>query len=244
MIARRHCSVLILLVLSAMAIGARGADEQRDYLAITRDAQLLPDSKANLDQPFTTHTIECVVNAVEGDGTLYEEGGATHGFALGIVRGRLTFAVRIDKRVYDISTAYTPSENWSHIVATFDRGQMKLYLDGNPADDYRIRNRSKLPGHGDPAGVGGVNGSNPGGWGNGGLQCNLAYFHISSKSPMYSRSGIASKVTLRRDSNSILAIDPSSIKHEDLENGTFPDSHNPELNWTVKGNVILHKWMD
>ncbi len=236
----------LLLLIVIGAISAVAETEQLSYLELPTATRLLPDSKAGMLDAFETRTIKCILGNIQGDGTLYEEGGNVSGLALGVFGNQLRFLVRINSRAYDLTTDLDRERTWNSVVANFNRGQLRLFLNGKPAGEFRIKDKyaKKVPAHSDPAAVGGVNGSNSGGWGKSGLRCNLAHFHMSSKNPKYIRSAIASDVSLKQDSNTILLIDPATLDHEQINAKWFPDSRRADLKWRVEGELVLNKYID
>lgn len=90
------------------------------------------------------------------DGIIYEEGGATKGFAVSLVKGEVQFATRDATIQTTIGSDYPDDSNWHFITAVFDSGTMQLYIDGELMEE-----EFKVPGinaHSNDMGIGTING--------------------------------------------------------------------------------------
>ena len=95
------------------------------------------------------------------DGILYEEGGGTNGYAVTLVKKEVQFATRDGGTQTTISADYPYDGNWHFITTVFDRGTMRLYIDGKLMKEKSgVRG---IGGHGNEMGIGKVNGGSAGG---------------------------------------------------------------------------------
>ena len=92
-----------------------------------------------------------------GDRVIYEEGGGTNGFMLWLDDGILTATSRAGGAGTEISvvatTTLTLDGLWHHVAATFDNGEVTVYLDGVAATT--TAGFTQIAAHGDNGGIGG-----------------------------------------------------------------------------------------
>jgi hypothetical protein len=93
-------------------------------------------------------------------GLLYEEGGTGNGLSVVIMKGEVQFTVRNTTPV-TISTDYPDDTDWHLVTAVFDKGTMRLYMDGVLKEEKT--KVAGVGGHGDEMGIGKVNGACSGG---------------------------------------------------------------------------------
>ena len=91
-----------------------------------------------------------------GNRIIYEEGGAVNGLMLWINSGVVTFSVSegsvLSSREHPNLLAV--DNQWHHVAATFDSGDLIVYLDG-VASAARTISSSVIPNHGNDGGIGG-----------------------------------------------------------------------------------------
>lgn len=59
------------------------------------------------------------------------QGGASHGYALGISDGRLVFSMRLGGQLLRVAGGEVPCEGWSHVALTLDeQGVARLWING------------------------------------------------------------------------------------------------------------------
>jgi hypothetical protein len=87
-----------------------------------------------LADAFITKTVSLWFKAdtTIGVQVLYDQGGSTNGLAIRINNGQLETAVQNRNSISIASTPFTGTD-WTHVAATFDRGQLTLYVDGTEA---------------------------------------------------------------------------------------------------------------
>lgn len=85
-----------------------------------------------LKDSFTEHSASLwfKANDTVSRQVLYERGGNTAGFAIQIADNKLEAAVVNADIMQKLSTDFTDTTAWHQVVASFDNGQFKLYLDG------------------------------------------------------------------------------------------------------------------
>lgn len=116
---------------------------------ILLDAQTFNDA-------FQESTFSVWLKEPSKDGIIYEEGGGTNGHAVALIKSEIEFCTRNTNQTI-IKADYPDDEDWHFITTVFDRGTMRLYIDGELMDD-----KSKVAGiggHGDEMGIGKVNGA-------------------------------------------------------------------------------------
>ncbi|GEM_PF-1160121 len=94
---------------------------------------------------------------ITGDRVIYEEGGGTNGFMLWLDDGILTATTRTGGAGSEVSvaaaTTLTLDGLWHHVAATFDNGEVAVYLDGVVATT--TAGFTQIAAHGDDGGIGG-----------------------------------------------------------------------------------------
>ena len=112
---------------------------------------------------FTTRTVAFWLYAESTNGIqdVFDEGGSTNGFALRINNGNIEVAVQDNHDIHLLGAPFTAGE-WHHVAATFNSGELKLYVDAfEQASKNDINyNEDEVSDHGDGAGIGGTNGGN------------------------------------------------------------------------------------
>jgi hypothetical protein len=104
----------------------------RRCLLLLDGATLTPGGAA-INAGFAACTVELLVGKVQGDGTLYSEGGSSNGQVISVAGPRLSFLARNSGVVADINAPFDRSLPWTHIAATFDNGKLTLWLNGKAA---------------------------------------------------------------------------------------------------------------
>ena len=98
-------------------------------------------------------------SSLAGNRIIYEEGGTTNGIALWLNGNRLTFTTRNGGAGSQTNVVHpTPlavDGVWHHVAATFDNGNMIVYLDGVPSATT-VASFSTVNSHGNNGGIGGV----------------------------------------------------------------------------------------
>jgi hypothetical protein len=112
------------------------AEPERDA-----DGQPAPGSLARytyLRGPFQQRGIGIWFNADDTyqPATLYEEGDAENGLSLYFDEGSLFFTTAAGGRQTTLEAAVDPGE-WIHVLAVFDRGRHRLFINGTPWDEKR-----------------------------------------------------------------------------------------------------------
>lgn len=113
------------------------------------------------DNAFQQSTFSVWLKEPSKDGVLYEEGGGTNGYAVTLVKKEVQFATRNGGAQTTIKADYPYDGDWHFITTVFDRGTMRLYIDGE-----LMKEKSKVAGiggHGDDMGIGAANGGSSGG---------------------------------------------------------------------------------
>jgi hypothetical protein len=105
------------------------------------DGQPAPGSLAQysyLRTPFQQRSISIWFNADDTykPTTLYEEGNATNGVSLYFNDGSLFFTTAADDLQTTLEAAVDPRE-WIHVLAVFDHGHHRLYINGTPWDEVQ-----------------------------------------------------------------------------------------------------------
>jgi len=80
---------------------------------------------------FFKSTFSVWIKEPSEDGILYEEGGSGCGYAVTLIKSELEFATRDGSAQTFIKADYPDDDNWHFITTVFDRGTMRLYIDGN-----------------------------------------------------------------------------------------------------------------
>lgn len=88
-----------------------------------------------LHTAFTEKSIALWFKAAHTSGQqmLYEQGGSVKGLALRINEGQLEVGIagKTDVIIRELfQTPFTDTNNWNHVALTYDKGQVKLYLNG------------------------------------------------------------------------------------------------------------------
>jgi len=80
---------------------------------------------------FITKTVSFwfKANTTSGVQVLYDEGGSTNGLCIRINDGQLEVAVQNRHSMFTTSTDFS-STSWTHVALIFDRGELKLYVNG------------------------------------------------------------------------------------------------------------------
>lgn len=81
---------------------------------------------------FSMRSVSMWFKADQTSGTqvLYDEGGASNGFAVKIENGNLLAGIANNNVRKSVSTAFTDTLGWHHVAAVFREGTLELYLDG------------------------------------------------------------------------------------------------------------------
>jgi hypothetical protein len=124
-------------------------DGENDY------ALLSGDGSGFLHRPFSERTVSMWVNPDSTDGTqtLYNEGGTVTGLAVRIQDGELQAGVINNGTAATVSTPFDRTE-WANVAVVFDRGVLRLYVDGVEAATNEDVGYDALGGHGDSAEIG------------------------------------------------------------------------------------------
>lgn len=67
---------------------------------------------------------------LDGIQTIYDEGGATNGISFRLENDTLAYATQDSQNIYTLRYDYSDIQGWHMIAATYDSGNMSLYLDG------------------------------------------------------------------------------------------------------------------
>ena len=86
---------------------------------------------AFMHDPFTERSAAMWIKAdeVNGDHTIFEEGGDQKGFAIRIIAGKLQFSVADSSIEATVNADYTDTD-WHHIAGVYKGGALYLYIDG------------------------------------------------------------------------------------------------------------------
>jgi len=97
-------------------------------------------------------------SSVTGTKPIIEEGGSSHGLILWLNNGLLTFSTRNNTAQVNVTKgpALTVDNNWHHVAATFNDGDITVYLDG-VASNTVATGYAVIPDHGSDGFVGGTN---------------------------------------------------------------------------------------
>ena len=119
---------------------------------ILLDAQTFNDA-------FQQSTFSVWLKSPGKNGIIYEEGGGTNGHAVALIKGEVEFATRNTNQTA-IKAEYPDDDDWHFVTTVFDRGTMRLYIDGE-----LLKEETKVAGiggHGDEMGIGKINGASSG----------------------------------------------------------------------------------
>lgn len=90
---------------------------------------------------------------------IYEEGGGTNGSVLWLNGGTLTYTTRNGGGGSQVDLAHpttlTLDGQWHHVAATFDNGDLTVYIDGVPSSTVAA-GYANIPSHGNNGGIGGL----------------------------------------------------------------------------------------
>ncbi|HEX3135541.1 MAG TPA: hypothetical protein VHX44_18405 [Planctomycetota bacterium] len=186
-----------------------GAKPGKAVLVFGAGGALLPSGVRTLMEPFPARTTELVVSSVIGDGVLFEEGGGGNGQALGVIGSEIHYVVRAGSMAYSITAPFDRREKWTQIVAQFEAGVVRLWLNGKPVakGDSGF---PTIPGHGG-GGLGKGDGSNPGGWDEN-CQFLLASLRMANRA-RYSDQ-VKPTGAMDADADTVLGVTPEAIAVE------------------------------
>jgi len=91
---------------------------------------------------------------------IYEEGGSTNGIAIRLVNNEIQLAVQNKHQIYSIKAGIT-RKKWHHVVGIFDKGSLRMYVDGVLSAEQNNMSFNSVSQHDNPAGLGGSNHSSP-----------------------------------------------------------------------------------
>jgi hypothetical protein len=134
------------------------AVEGRQSLALDGEddfALLSGDGTGFLHRPFSERTVSTWVNpgSMDGTQTIYNEGGSVTGIAVRIDDGELQAGVINNNDAAAISAPFDRTE-WTHVAVVFDRGALRLYVNGEQVAVNEDVGYDALGSHGDSAEVG------------------------------------------------------------------------------------------
>ncbi|MBN1502253.1 DNRLRE domain-containing protein, partial [Candidatus Woesearchaeota archaeon] len=91
----------------------------------------LPDNTI-FEAGFTVRTVDFwfKANELDGNQTLYEEGGSTNGMAIRLNDDVLQWATQDAQDMFVLNTTIVNTNRWYHVMAVFNCNNMTLYLDG------------------------------------------------------------------------------------------------------------------
>lgn len=101
-----------------------------------------------LHDRFDRRTVSAWVapDTTAGDQVIYNEGGYSNGFALRISDGSLDAVAANNGTLASVSAPFE-ADGWTHVAAVFDRGTLRLYLDGEEAAVTRDAGFAVVPSH-------------------------------------------------------------------------------------------------
>ncbi len=114
------------------------------------------------NDPFTQRVFQAWIKPEDTNGiqTIYEEGGATNGFALRLNGATLEFGTQTSDAIYIISTPYIDTSGWHFVTAQYDSGNMTLYVDGTLVNSTDTSaDFTTIASHGNDGGLGATQGS-------------------------------------------------------------------------------------
>ena len=120
---------------------------------------LLSDQTFNA--AFTQSTFSVWLKEPGGDGIIYEEGGATHGYAVTMIGGEVHFATRSNSLQTTLEAEYPDDGRWHFITTVFNEEIMEIYIDGEMMGEES--GLTGISSHSDEMGIGRVNGDSSGG---------------------------------------------------------------------------------
>ena len=124
-------------------------DGEDDY------ALLADDGAGFLHRPFSERSVTMWVNpdSTGGTQTLYNEGGSVTGLAVRINDGELQAGVINSNEAATVSAPFDAT-GWTHVAAVFDRGALRLYVNGEEVAADEDVGYDALGSHSDSAEVG------------------------------------------------------------------------------------------
>lgn len=114
-----------------------------------------------MEQSYTAISFSAwiIPTSLTGVQIIYEEGGGTNGAVLWLNGSTLTFTTRNGGGGSQVDLAHPTSltldGQWHHVAATFDNGDLTVYLDG-VASSTLAAGYTTIPGHGNNGGLGGA----------------------------------------------------------------------------------------
>ena len=85
-----------------------------------------------MNNAFTEKSVMVWIKAddVAGNHTIFEEGGSGNGYGIRINAKKLEFSVTNANVQATITTDYDDTDNWHHIASVYDKGEFRIYVDG------------------------------------------------------------------------------------------------------------------
>lgn len=149
-----------------------------------------------LKDAFTEHSVSFwfKANDTRTQQVLFERGGNTSGLAIQLNANRLEAAVASADVREIVSTPFTDTSSWHHVLLTFNNGVFTLYLDGEVADTAtapftKVNTALNEGGLGARLGVDAFNGGNGGAWFSG--MMDDVRFYETAISPTIHVSGVS-----------------------------------------------------
>ena len=90
---------------------------------------------------------------------IYDEGGSTNGIGIRLIDGDIQLTVQNRHDIQSVSAPMSRNE-WNHVTGIFDKGELRLYLNGSLVASRTGINYSTVDDHGNNGGIGGTNSSN------------------------------------------------------------------------------------
>ncbi len=120
-----------------------------------------PYSPANefFHAAFSTKTFEAWIqsNDTASRQTIYEEGGSTNGFYVGIENGTVRLVTRDSSSQKEVSATFTDTASFHHVAGSYDganNGTLLLYVDGDPKASLTNLGYTAISAHTGEPGIG------------------------------------------------------------------------------------------
>jgi len=144
---------------NSSAVGTLSYTDAVDGKGVVLDGSSWIDIDDNdLEGAWSERTIAMWIKPAGTDANqvLFEEGGRVNGFGLRLVNDTIEGAVAEGSTNDTVSVAFTDT-GWTHVALRYDNGDLRLFLNGQPAGSVNQTGRGEIPNHSNAAGLGARN---------------------------------------------------------------------------------------